>query len=74
MPTISIGFQIQNKGNGFQELILDADKFKNLLTQTVTEAKKLDDKSKQGKKSNQIEKSLKKCRNQKFLLILQSNR
>ncbi|MDE6380676.1 MAG: hypothetical protein K2L11_09400, partial [Muribaculaceae bacterium] len=44
MPTISIGFQIQNNGNGFQELILDADKFKNLLTQTVTEAKKLDDK------------------------------
>lgn len=44
MPTISIGFQIQNKGNGFQELIVDADKFKNLLTQTVVESKKLEDK------------------------------
>ena len=43
MPTISIGFQIQNKGNGLQELILDADSLKNLLTQTVTEAKKLED-------------------------------
>ena len=44
MPTISIGFQIQNKGNGFQELIVDADKFKNLLAQTVVESKKLEDK------------------------------
>ena len=44
MPTISIGFQIQNNGNGFQELIIDADKFKNLLTQTVVESKKLEDK------------------------------
>ena len=44
MATISIGFQIQNKGNGFQELIVDADKFKNLLTQTVMESKKLENK------------------------------
>ncbi len=44
MPVISIGFQIQNNGNGFQELIIDADKFKNLLTQTVVESKKLEDK------------------------------
>lgn len=44
MPTISIGFKIQNNGNGFHDLILDADQFKNLLTQSVVEAKKLDDK------------------------------
>ncbi len=44
MPTISIGFKIQNQGNGFQDLIIDADNFKQLLTQTVVEAKKLEDK------------------------------
>ncbi len=44
MPTISIGFKIQNQGNGFQELIVDADNFKQLLTQSVVKAKKLEDK------------------------------
>ena len=45
MPTISIGFQITHTGaNGLQQLILDANDLRNLLTQTVEESKKLEDK------------------------------
>ncbi len=44
MPTISIGFKIQNVGNGFQELIVDVDQFNKMLRQSVVEAKKLDNK------------------------------
>ncbi len=40
--TISIGFKIENKGNGFHELSLDADGFRKIIAETVTEAKNLD--------------------------------
>ncbi|MDE6479272.1 MAG: hypothetical protein K2L45_03305 [Muribaculaceae bacterium] len=44
MATISIGFKIEDKGNGFKELIVDAEKFNNMMRQSVVEAKKLDNK------------------------------
>ena len=44
MATISIGCKIEDKGNGFKELIVDVEKFNNMMRQSVVEAKKLDNK------------------------------
>lgn len=40
--TISIGFKIESKGNGFHELSMDADGFRKIIAETVKEAKSLD--------------------------------